>query len=158
MAYSETVRPVRDTLCREFARVDAWFDRPESIRRYVPTAGTWSIDQVLEHIALTNRYHMLTLGKYCDRANKLAARGEGIPQGESDLNRLKAIGERGSFGWERPEHMKPTGLPAPDEVRASLHRQLGECLIQLEMLDGGIGALCRITMTVNDLGKIDLYQ
>jgi hypothetical protein len=35
---------------------------------------------------------------------------------------------------------------------------LGECLIQLERLGNGVGALCRVTMTVNDLGKIDLYQ
>jgi len=158
MAYPETVRTVRETLCSEFARVDAWFDRPETIRRYVPAAGTWSIDLVLEHIALTNRFLMLTFGKYCDRASKLAARGDPIPQGESDLERLKVIGERGTFGWERPEHMEPTGLSAPDEVRATLHRQLGECLIRLEGLDGGIGAMCRVTMTVNDLGKIDLYQ
>lgn len=54
--------------------------------------------------------------------------------------------------------MEPTGSPSSSEVRATLHRQLGECLILLERLDGGIGALCRVTMIVNDLGKIDLYQ
>ncbi len=56
------------------------------------------------------------------------------------------------------EDMEPTGEPISSEVRANLHRQLGECLIQLERLDGGVGALCRVTMTVNALGKIDLYQ
>jgi hypothetical protein len=43
-------------------------------------------------------------------------------------------------------------------VRDTLHRQLGECLILLDQMSGGLGALCRVTMTVNALGKIDLYQ
>ena len=28
----------------------------------------------------------------------------------------------------------------------------------MEQIGGGVGALCRVTMTVNDMGKIDLYQ
>jgi|GEM_PF-6525692 len=44
------------------------------------------------------------------------------------------------------------------EVRLTLRRQLGECLMMLQRLEDGIGALCRITMRVNALGKIDLYQ
>src|SRR5437660_1369416 len=68
-----------------------------------------------------------------------------------------ACGQRGSFGWVRPEHMEPTGVPSA-EVRSTLREQLGECLILLERLDGGVGAVCRVTMTVNELGKIDLYQ
>ena len=53
--------------------------------------------------------------------------------------------------------MEPTGT-ASAEVRARLHQQLGECMIVLEQIGGGVGALCRVTMTVNGLGKIDLYQ
>lgn len=54
--------------------------------------------------------------------------------------------------------MEPTGALSSEEVRATLHRQRDECLTLLEKISGGVGALARIKMTVNDLGKIDLYQ
>ena len=138
--------------------MDAWFDRPEELRRFQPASGGWSVEQVLEQVTLTNRFLMLTLGKWLGIAQQRARRGDPVPPGKSDLERLLVIGERGSFGWVRPEHMEPTGVPSTAEVRVTLHRQLGECLIQLERFGGGIGALCRVTMTVNALGKIDLYQ
>lgn len=134
------------------------FDRPGELRRFKPASGGWSVDQVLEHVTLTNHFLLLTLGKWVGIAEQRARRGDPVPGGESDLDRLLVIGDRGSFGWVRPKHMTPTGVPSPAEVRATLRRQLGECLIQLERLGGGVGALCRVTMTVNSLGKIDLYQ
>ena len=158
MTHEQTIRTVRDALCSVFAQVDAWFDRDEATRRFKPASGGWSIDQVLEHISLTNHFLMLTLRKCVGVAEQRARRGDPVPGGESDLGRLLVIGQRGSFGWLRPEHMEPTGLPSPAEVRGVLHQQLGECLTLLERLGGGVGALCRVTMTVNDLGKIDLYQ
>jgi hypothetical protein len=158
MSHEHTIRSVREALCSVFARVDSWFDREESLRVLKPAAGGWSIDQVLEHVTLTNHFLMLTLRKWVGIARQRARRGDPVPDGESDLTRLQIIGERGTFGWVRPEHMEPTGRPPSAEVRATLHRQLGECLILLERMDGGVGALCRVTMTVNDLGKIDLYQ
>jgi hypothetical protein len=158
MPYEQTTRAVRDALCAIFTRVDAWFDRDEKLRLFRPESGGWSVSQILEHITLTNRFLMLTLRKWALIAEHRARRGDTIPAGESDLKRLDAVGVRGSFGWVRPEHMEPTGVPSSDDVRATLHRQLGECLILLERVGGGVGALCRITMSVNDLGKIDLYQ
>jgi hypothetical protein len=157
MAYEGTARAVRDALCAILARIDVWFERPEDLRRFRPSSGDWSVDQVLEHVTLTNRFLMLTLRKWARIAEHRAGRGDRIPEGESDLGRLEVIGERGSFGWVRPQHMEPTGAPAA-EVRATLRQQLAECLILLERLGGGVGALCRVTMTVNALGKIDLYQ
>ncbi|WP_165226233.1 DinB family protein [Aquisphaera insulae] len=158
MSYERTSLAVRDTLCRVFAEVDAWFDRDEAMRAFRPSSGGWSVDQVLEHVTLTNRFLMLTLRKYAAIAERRALRGDPIPAPESDLERLEVIGERGSFGWPRPEHMEPTGVPSSGEVRATLNRQLDECLILLERRGGGVGAMCRVTMTVNDLGKIDMYQ
>lgn len=158
MRFERTTRTIRDTLGTTFAEVDSWFDRPEEMRRFRPERGGWSIDQVLEHITLTNRFLMLTLRKWVSIAERRSRRGDPIPDGESDLERLEIIGARGSFKWVRPEHMEPTGQPTPAETRAILRQQLGECLILLERICDGIGALCRITMTVNALGKIDLYQ
>jgi hypothetical protein len=158
MSHERTVRLVRDALCSIFAQVDSWFDRNDELRRFKPASGGWSVDQVLEHITLTNRFLMLTLRKWVGIAEHRARRGDAVPEGESDLECMAVIGERGSFGWVRPEHMEPTGLPSSVEVRANLHGQLGECLILLERISRGEGALCRVTMTVNNLGKIDLYQ
>ncbi len=158
MSHEQTIRTVQDTLCAVFAEVDAWFDRGEALLRFRPASGGWSVDQVLEHVTLADRFLMLTLRKWVVTAAQRARRGDSTPGGESDLGRLAVIGERGSFEWVRPEHMEPTGIPNSAEVRAVLHRQLGECLILLERIGGGVGALCRITMTVNGLGKIDRYQ
>ncbi len=158
MPYAGTTRVVRDALCSIFAQVDGWFDRPEALRRFRPASGGWSVDQVLEHVSLTNRFLLLTLRKWAGIAQHRASRGDPIPEGESDLSRVEVIGERGSFAWVRPEHMEPTGVPSSSEVRDTLQQQLGECLVLLERISGGVGALCRVTMTVNALGKIDLYQ
>lgn len=157
MPYEGTTRVVCDALCTIFAQVDGWFDRSEMLLRFRPASGGWSGEQVLEHITLTNRFLLLTLRKWAGVAQHRASRGDPIPEGESDLSRVEVIGERGSFAWVRPEHMEPTGVP-PSEVRATLWQQLGECLILLERIRGGVGALCRVTMTVNALGKVDLYQ
>jgi hypothetical protein len=158
MPYERTTRAVHDALCAILAQVDAWFDRGEALRRFKPMSGGWSVDQVLEHITLTNHFLMLTLRKWVTIAEQRARRGDAIPEGESDLARLEVIGQRGSFGWERPEHMEPTGVPSSAEVRTRLRQQVAECLILLERIGGGVGALCRVTMTVNALGRIDLYQ
>jgi hypothetical protein len=158
MSHERTIRTVRETLCEVFAQVDRWFDRDEAVRLFRPASGGWSIDQILEHITLTNRFLLLTIGKWTAIAEQRAQRGDSIPETESDLERLVIIGERGSFGWVRPEHMEPAGIATSESVRATLRQQLGECLIVLERLPQGTGSLCRITMTVNNLGKIDLYQ
>jgi hypothetical protein len=158
MPYKRTIAAVRLALSDVFAQVDRWFDRPPELRAFKPASGGWSIDQVLEHITLTNHFLMLTLRKWADIVSRRAARGVPIPEGESDLSRLDVIGQRGSFSWIRPEHMEPTGQPTSGEVRATMQRQLAECQAILERLARGEGALCQIRMTVNDLGKIDLYQ
>jgi hypothetical protein len=91
MSHEQTVRTVRDTLCTIFAQVDAWFDRKEPLRRFQPAAGGWSVDQVLEHVTLTNRFLMLTLHKWVGIAEQRAHRGDPVTDGESDLSRLLGV-------------------------------------------------------------------
>lgn len=158
MSHESTIRTVRATLVSVFVEVDVWLESDLAKRMFNPVAGGWSIDQVLEHIALTNRFLLLTLRKSVGVAEKRARRGDLILQGESDLTRLLVIGERGSFNWVRPEHMEPSGGLSTAEVRSLLNRQLSECLSLLERISDGVGTLCLVTMTVNNLGKIDLYQ
>ncbi len=158
MSHEATVRTVRETLCAVFAEMDRWFEREAALGPFKPAPDQWSVDEVLEHVTLTNHYLLLTLGKWVRIAEHRAGRGDPTPPGESDLERVSAVGEADSFEWDRPAHLEPTGQRSPETVRATLHRQLGACLIHLERIDGGVGALCRIRMSVHALGKIDLYQ
>ena len=157
MPYAETIATVRRTLLDTFAEIDRWFERAGHLRRYRPRTGGWTIDEVLEHVTLTNHFLMLILRKWVEIALRRAGRTP-ITEGESDLRVLEVVGRRGSFGWVRPVHMEPTGNVTPEAVRETMQEQCRECLKLLEQLGTGEGALCRVTMTVNDLGKIDLYQ
>jgi len=158
MTHARTVAIVRTSLVEVFADVDGWFERPVDERAFRPASHGWTVDQVLEHISLTNHFLMLTLRKAVEKAVRRAALGQSIPAGDSDLQRLEAIGQRGSFPWTRPEHMEPSGRTTSVEVRAILRQQREECLALLEQLNQGEGALCQLRMSVNALGRIDLYQ
>ncbi len=158
MSHKQTECTIRDALNTTFARLDDWFDRDETLRQFKPTSGGWSIDQVLEHVTLTNYYLLLTLRKWVQVAEQREQRGNQVVDEESDLDCLEVIGERGSFDWVRPEHMEPTGVPTNQEVRSTLHKQHEECQQLLKQMANGMGALCRIKMSVQDFGKIDLYQ
>ncbi|HEX8911375.1 MAG TPA: DinB family protein [Humisphaera sp.] len=158
MHFEQTIASVERSVREAFAATDGWFDRPADLRAFRPPAGGWTIDEILEHVTLTNHFLMLTLRKQVSIAKKRAATAGNLPAGESDLARLDVIGEHGSFGWPRPEHMEPTGVPSSADVRRTLARQRDECLAMLAEMPKGEGALCRVTMTVNGLGKIDLYQ
>jgi hypothetical protein len=158
MTHARTVAIVRTNVIEMFADVDGWFERPPDERAFRPASQGWTIDQVLEHISLTNHFLMITLRKAVEKAVRRAAAGQPIPAGDSDLERLQAIGQRGSFHWVCPEHMEPRGRTTPAEVRNSLLQQREECLAFLDRLDHGEGALCQLRMSVNALGRIDLYQ
>ena len=75
-----------------------------------------------------------------------------------DWVKLGQIGEHKSFEWNRPEHMEPAGTVNMTDIRNKLHQQLIECLECLKQLQNGEGVLCKTMMTVNDLGKIDVYH
>ena len=75
-----------------------------------------------------------------------------------DLNKINEIGIHKSFDWIRPEHMEPKGNKSALEIKEELLTQLNRCLNQLEKLKNGEGLLYKTTMTVNDLGKLNVYE
>lgn len=156
--YQETIATVRDTLISVFGQVDAWFDRPCEIRAFRPPDGGWTIDEILEHVTLTNHFLLLVIRKSTGKALARAARGESVGEGESDLRRLDPIGERGSFAWSRPDHMVPTGRKSSEGVRSLMREQVRECLDLLGRLGAGKGSLHRVRMSVNDCGRLNVYQ
>ena len=74
-----------------------------------------------------------------------------------EQTKLDEIGMYQSFEWIRPEHMEPTGNPSLEEVRQTIQKQVQRCVHYLEQLPNGEGVLYKTTMTVNNLGKIDVY-
>ena len=54
--------------------------------------------------------------------------------------------------------MEPKGARSNDEVRLLLNAQLERCLTTLDALPNGEGILAKTTMSVNSLGKIDVYE
>lgn len=161
MDISALIVNIRTLLQHNFAALDGWFDKPSALRVYPPKNGGWSIDLILEHIGLTNHFLLILIDKGTQKAlNK---------SGQVDLNetlstynfqqeKLDQVGVHLSFPWVRPEHMEPLGHKTEPEVRQQLKAQLQQCLDTLDRLKNGEGVLYQTTMTVNDLGKIDVYQ
>jgi len=158
MSHIVTVAAVRQSLIDVFDELDACFDLPSIQRAFRPASGGWTIDEILEHVGLTNHYLMITWRKAVETALRRAAEGEPVQAGESDLDRLRAIGERGAFPWKHPAHMEPHGPTSPTGVREQLRSQAGECLALLGRIPDGEGASFRLHMSVNGLGRIDLYE
>lgn len=151
---------VKHAVSHYFDEVGVWFDETKELRNYKPTNGGWSIDEILEHISLTNHYLLILINKGKEKALKKTEEVnlDDIDYSNDSLLALEEIGEHKSFPWPRPEHMEPTGKVHLAEVRETLHKQLAQCLDTLEVLKDGKGTLAKTTMSVNDLGKIDVYE
>jgi hypothetical protein len=157
MTREKTIHIVQQTLLETMTELDTWFEQSEEIRTYQPQDGGWSIQAILEHITLTSHYLLLIIRKGQAKALQRARRGEPIEEGESDLERLTPIGHPDAFPWIRPEHMEPTGASLA-EIRTRLHTQHQECLTYLAALNHGEGTLYSVRMSVQNLGKMDMYQ
>ena len=149
-------------LIRTFAVVDEWFDREQPLRCYKPLSGGWSINEVLEHVMLTSHFLLIIIEKGTIKALQKSnglTEGELVPANYSlGSAALHEIADPNSFPWQRPEHHQPTGQQPIHEVRREVRNQLDRCLITLDMLPYGEGTLHHMAMSVNGLGKLDVYQ
>lgn len=157
----DTIRHIIDTLYNTFDEVYTWFDKPTELQNYLPINNGWSITQILEHIGLTNHFLLILIEKGKRKALKnihnlnLEIELLNYTFGGDSLNE---VGKHLSFDWIRPEHMEPTGAKTLPEVQTQLEAQLKQCLQVLAELPNGEGILYKTTMTVNHLGKIDVYE
>lgn len=161
MGITFLIAEISQRLTAAFDELDGWFAAPAQMRAYQPTNGGWTIDEILEHVALTNHFLLILIEKGTakalknahglDLATELTAR-------QSARARLDEISQPGAFKWMRPDHMAPQGLKTGSEVAATLRQQLQQCQMVLSRLPNGEGVLYRTTMTVNDLGKMDVYD
>jgi hypothetical protein len=157
MAFETTIQRVTTDLMTTFDQLDAFFERPLGLRVFQPADGEWCIDEILEHITLTNHFLMITLKQSLDKVLK-RAQTQPIPNDDTDLDQIVRISDPDAFAWIRPEHMEPTRTISSEEVRARLRTQRDECLAILRQMSRGEGALHQVSMSVQNLGKLNLYE
>lgn len=155
--YYDTIQIVRATLSVALAHLDRWFTMPDALRAYKPHNNGWSIDEILEHIALTNHFLLVIIRKGCAKALR-RLHDQRVENGQSDLQKLAVIADNASLRWKHPEHMTPTGTALPAEVHQRIYKQFQECFTLLDRIQNGEGALYTVRMSVANLGKIDMYQ
>ncbi len=155
--YAHTIHTVRHTLDETFRTVDTWFDASPELRAFRPHNNGWTIDEILEHIALTNHFLLIIIRKGVAKARR-RSQTQQPPDGESDLHAMKVVCDTDALRWKHPEHMTPQGKELPDTIRNRMNEQRLECLALLEQIKNGEGALHTVRMSVGELGKIDMYQ
>jgi hypothetical protein len=154
------VQFVREALINNFRELDQWFKEDNVLLHFKPGRDEWSIREVLEHISLTNYFLLLTINKSTRRALERKLDGLIImpPHDYEEKFRQIEIVSSKSFGWVNPAHLEPTGKRSPDEIRSLLKQQFAQCMYNLSLLKNGEGRLVKTEMTVNNLGKLDIYQ
>ena len=152
---------IKQKLTSTFTKLDEWFGQAEPLRAFRPANGGWAINEILEHVALTNHYLLILINKGAAKAarniNNLDLATE-LGSYQFERVKLDEIGQPKSFEWMRPEHMEPKGAQTVTEVAQTLRKQLGQCEEILRQLPNGEGLLYRTTMSVNALGKINVYE
>ena len=155
------ITEIKNSLDTTFNHIDLWFDKAAELRQYQPDNGGWTIDQILEHIGLTNHFLLILIDKGTNKAFANASKldvNEALKSYVFHRDKLTEVGLHQSFSWIRPEHMEPRGEKKLYEVRVQLKDQVKQCLGYLDTLRHGEGILYKTTMTVNNLGKIDVYE
>lgn len=155
------IADIRDNLRTTFSEIDLWFDRDAGLRAYRPQSGGWTINEILEHIGLTNHFLLIFIEKGTRKALDKAEQSdlaEALRGYIFHKDKLTEVGLHQSFDWIRPEHMEPKGQRTLPEVRTQLNALLNTCYTCLDKMPNSKGAFYKTTMTVNDLGKIDVYE
>ena len=162
MLLEQTLKNLKRELIRTFAVVDEWFDREHPLRCHHPFPGAWNINEVLEHIMLTNHYLLIIIDN--GRTMALRKSQSGLVTNEFPDNysleskAMLQVADPDAFPWQRPNHHQPTGRIGLHEVRREIRNQLNKCLITLDYLPNGEGILHQTTVNVNNLGELDVYQ
>ncbi|TVX96334.1 DinB family protein [Cohnella terricola] len=154
MTIHQTIKFIGQELSQTLTDYDKWFDLDSELLRFRPKIG-WSIEQI------TNHFLLILIRKGFNKAQELARKvdlNEALSSYQYNLSELDQIAKHKSFEWIRPEHMEPKGDKSLIEVKTILAEQINECKDMLHGIPNGEGTLYKTTMTVNNLGKIDVYQ
>jgi hypothetical protein len=158
MSIQTTISTIQTNLISGFAKLDTWLDRGEALEN---SNGTWTRLMVIEHVMLTNHFLLILIEKGAGKAverSKLLDMKEVAEHYQLDTRLMNEIATPGMFKWNAPEHMRPSGNIAVEQLRRTLRDQLYRCLVVLDQLEHGEGVNYKLTMSVNNLGKLDMYQ
>lgn len=163
MNFDDYYRDLRRRLVFTFTDVLRYFQSgvAEKYLHYRPVGGGWTAAEILEHITITSHYLLILIRKGADKARRKSAGQSMITvrrQGHYHPDRLNAIEQHKSFAWDRPEHMEPTGKVPLSDVETKMFAQLVACLQYLDELGDGAGLLHETTMTVDGLGRLNVYE
>ena len=161
MMIQEVIHRIKSELIKTFDEIGVWFNADNNLLDYKLENGGWTVRQILEHISLTNHYLLILIRKGTNKAITKARNTDYtdlLNEYDLDWDKLILIGEHKSFDWNRPEHMEPTGEMTMGDVKTKLNGQLQECLGYLQLIPNGEGVFYKTMMTVNNLGKIDVYH
>jgi hypothetical protein len=158
----DIINRIEIELTAAFDDLDYWCKKSDDmLLNYSPANGGWAIRQILEHISLTNHFLLILIRKGTMKSIEVANNTEYstlLIDYDLDWEKLKMIGEHRSFEWNRPQHMEPTSKIPLIEVQEKLFEQKRECLSLLNQIPNGEGVLYKTMMSVNNLGKIDVYH
>jgi hypothetical protein len=152
---------LRNEITNTFAALSQWLARNDTVRSYRSPHEEWNVGQVLEHVAMANHYLMLLI----DKGVKKAVRRTDTEKIEHELKNyrlsnplLEEIGINNSFPWECPPHMRPSGAIPAEDICGMLGEQESRLMDLLGMLQNGEGVLCKTSLSVHSLGRLDVYQ
>jgi hypothetical protein len=160
MNINQAINVIDKELSQTLNAYQNWFTLTSEVLSFKPQVG-WSIEQILEHVTLTNHFLLILIRKGTRKAIELAMKKDLntiIESNQINLQELEAIAIHKSFDWIRPDHMEPKGEQELGQIKALLDNQINECKELLIEMNNGEGILYKTTMTVNNLGKIDVYQ
>ncbi len=150
------IRRLARSLEQHFERLQPWLALDDPRWRARPGPDAWSAGEIIEHLALCQRYLLLLVDKIAARCLRRRAAGAALPGRASDLAFLEALCLR-SFTWPHPEHMTPSGAISRQALARELEAQRERCQEHLRRLPAGEGCLHAIGMSVVGR-KLDLYQ
>jgi hypothetical protein len=158
---ANVINTIETELTQTFDELFKWFNTGSELMHYSPNNKGWSVRKILEHVSLTNHYLLVLIRKGTVKAiqkSKQADYATMLGGYDLDWERMKVIGRHKSFEWNRPGHMEPRGKRPVAEIKYHLQLQLKECLDLLHQIERGEGVLYKTMMSVNNMGKIDVYH
>ena len=126
------------------------------LNQKLPYDDSWTILKHVEHTYLTGYFLLLTLDK---SVSKCLKRKKELQYSEDvgSLEEINEISMPGFFEWNPPKHLIPKKKLPKTEIELKLKEQVVQLENLLDQISDGSGTLCKVTMTVHKLGKIDVY-
>jgi len=155
------IQYIRLDLIKTHAEILAWFETDPEIQNYRPKDQGWTIAEILEHISLTSKFLLLLIDKGVKKSlnnSKGLNMEKELQNFQYDFGDLLKVQIPSSFEWMRPDHMVPTGEQSDFLTKDLIADQLRQCLNHLDLLKNGEGLLHKTTMSVNDLGNLNVYE